>query len=151
MPKATKFDPQRWHICTLSKSGFHNWELCKKVGLWGIPTNGRNVRKPELQNGDGLIIYAATRGFIAFCEIVGEVRRPKDKLEAPWAGGVFRYGLILPFEVVMEFDQPISAVFSSQKLQGTSITTTQLRKGFSPINTEDGKYLLKTLSTKQKG
>jgi len=105
---------------------------------------------PELKHGDGLIVYAATRGIKAFCEVVGEVRRPKDKQEAPWAGGVFRYGFIFPFRVVMEFDQPISTRFSSQKLQGTSITTSQLRRGFSSINTEDGKYLLSTLSTKKK-
>lgn len=146
MPKQTNFKPLRWFICTLSKEGFHNWELCKEVGLWGVPTNGRNVAKPDLHKGDGLIVYAASRGFKAICKINGDARRPIDKQEAPWAGGVFRYGLVIPFAVVEEFEEPIAAQFPNQRLNGTSITTTQLRRGFSSITAEDGKAVLKLVA-----
>lgn len=111
-----------------------------------MPTNGRNVGKPDLHNGDGLVVYAASRGLKAICKITGDSRRPIDKQEAPWAGGVFRYGLVIPFEVVEEFEEPVATQFSNQRLIGTSITTTQLRKGFSAINAEDGLFILSLLS-----
>ena len=138
----------RWFICTLSKEGFHNWELCKEVGLWGVPTNGKKIAKPDLTQGDGLFVYAASRGIKAICEIIGEARMPRGKDEAPWAGGIFRYGLVFPIKVIKEFEEAISGSFFDQKLEGTSISTSQLRRGFAPVTAKDGQNLFKLLSDK---
>jgi len=150
MPKSESFSPQQWFICTLSKEGFHNWELCKQVELWGIPTNGRKKSLPDCKSGDGLLVYAASRGLKAICQIVGTPRIPLGKSEAPWAGGIFRFGLIVPFKLVIELREPIEFPFNDQKLQGTSISTTQLRKGFSRVSLVDGKFLSDKVSKVQK-
>lgn len=146
MPKSESFAPQQWFICTLSKEGFHNWELCKQVELWGIPTNGRKKSLPDCKPGDGLLVYAASRGLKAICQIVGTPRTPVGKSEAPWAGGIYRFGLIVPFQLMIELKDPMAFPFIDQRLLGTSISTTQLRSGFSRVSLVDGKFLYGKLS-----
>ena len=67
--------------------------------MWGIPSNGRNISVAPPGVGDTLIVYHAGSGLIAACETTGEWRTPKSKEEAPWAGGIFRYGKFLSNQI----------------------------------------------------
>jgi hypothetical protein len=136
-----------WFICTISKESFKNWEICKEISAWGITASGH--RKPKLdrvKKGDHLIIYAATKGFIATAIVTGPMSRPTSKEEAPWAGGVYRYGAIVPFKILVELDEPMKVPFHKMIIEGTEIHTGRLQKGFAMITGKDGNYLLNKIS-----
>jgi hypothetical protein len=133
---------KNWYICTVARTGIHNWEICKEAKMWGIPSNGRNISVAPPSVGDTLIVYHAGSGLIAACETTGEWRTPRSKEEAPWAGGIFRYGKIIPFKLTAQLESPAKISFESNKMSGTSISLVVLRRGFGIISEKDGKTLL---------
>lgn len=140
-----------WFICTLSKESFKNWEICKEISAWGIA--GTGDRKPNLdrvQTGDHLIIYAASRGLVATAICSGSMKRPQNKADAPWAGGIYRYGAIVPFTILTELAEPLKIPFKNMMFEGTSIHSSRLQKGFSMISTVDGMYLMSQIDKAKK-
>lgn len=101
----------------------------------------------QATKGDYLIFYLATKGFFAVAEVKGPMRRPISKDDAPWAGGLYRYGVIIPFEILIELETPLKKTFSSMRVEGTSITASTLRRGFAPISSQDGRNLYNELVT----
>jgi hypothetical protein len=130
-----------WFICTIAKESAHNWEICKSVSSWGIPTSGRKLSMDQAKKGDYLLIYLASKGFIGIASITGPMKRPTDRAEAPWAGGIYRYGIVIPFELEMEMEEPLKKLFVDMKIAGTSITATALRRGFTRVSNADGETL----------
>lgn len=131
-----------WFICTISKESFKNWEICKEILAWGIAGSGD--RKPKLdrvKKKDHLIIYAAGKGFISTAIVTGPMKRPASREEAPWAGGIYRYGAIIPFKILIELSSPLKIPFTKMFFDGTTIHTSRLQKGFSMISGEDGNFL----------
>lgn len=131
-----------WFICTISKEGFKNWEICKEISAWGIAASGQ--RRPKLDRvnkGDHLIFYAASRGFISTAIVTGPMKRPTTKEEAPWAGGVYRYGAIVPFKILIELTDPLKIPLTKMVFDGTQIHTSRLQKGFSMISGVDGNFI----------
>lgn len=134
-----------FHICTISREGKHNWEICKANGIWGIPSNGRKIGFQSPSTGDVLIFYQAGSGLIGFGRVSGSWITPNSKQEAPWAGGIFRYGKVVPFILERELETPIKVLFSSNKISGTGINLTMLRRGYAQISETDGEVLLKLI------
>jgi len=131
-----------WFICTISKEGFKNWEICKEISAWGIAASGE--RKPRLDRvvkGDHLIIYAAGKGFLSTAIVTSPMRRPLSHEEAPWPGGVYRYGAIVPFKILIETKNPLKISLTKMVFDGTEIHTSRLQKGFSMISGHDGNFL----------
>lgn len=127
-----------WFVCTVSKDTPHNWDLAKEASVWGIPTNGRKVNMGQTQKGDYLLFYMASKGFFALAETTGPMKMPSSKEEAPWAGGIYRYGAIIPMKVLFELDAPMKKAFVDNKIEGTSIAANVLRRGFAQISNQDG-------------
>ena len=73
------------------------------------------------------------------------MKQPASKEEAPWAGGIYRYGAIMPFKIKIELDSPIVKPFVDNKIVGTSISTTALRKGFVRISSSDAQIIYSEL------
>ena len=144
-PKSTN-----WFICTISEGGIHNWDLCKGVSLWGIPSNGRNLNMTQVEAGDGLLLYWAGKGLIGYALTTGVMKRPQSKDEAPWAGGTFRFGIVVPFELILEVTEPMPLKFVGGTAVGTGLKVTSLRRGFSRIESKDGLFLLKELKASVK-
>ncbi len=138
MKASTKASSSNWFICTISKATSHNWQICKDHKIWGIPTNGRKYNRAQAGKGDYLIFYLASVGFIGIGQVTGPMTIPTSKEQAPWAGGIYRYGVILPFKLLKEVKEPINVKFQANKVIGTSVSTTLLRRGFSQISTLDG-------------
>ena len=134
-----------WFICTISAGGLHNWNLCKEVSLWGIPSNGRNLNMNQIEPGDGLLFYWATQGLIAHGIATSPMKRPLSKDEAPWAGGVFRFGIVIPFELKAEAKNALPIKFEAGVAVGTNVKVTSLRRGFAKIEPSDGQFLLANL------
>jgi hypothetical protein len=130
-----------WFICTLSRESFKNWEICKDVSAWGIASGEKKPKLDRAKVGDHLIIYAAGKGFIAVGLVTGEMKRPQSKEEAPWSGGIYRYGALVPFRVLLELKEPLQIPFTKMVFNGTSIHTSRLQKGFSMISGEDGNFI----------
>ena len=136
-----EMDDKAWFICTIAREGLHNWDICKSNKIWGIPSNGRNITMEPPKIGDILIIYHAGHGLRSVGEVTGSWKSPSSKDEAPWAGGIFRYGKVFPFKVLKEVDLPIKLTFESNKITGTDINLTILRRGFGLVSKKDGKKL----------
>lgn len=96
--------------------------------------------------GDHLLFYMASKGFFAAASITGPMKKPSTKDEAPWAGGIYRYGVIIPFKLQLELIAPLRKPFSSMKIAGTSISATTLRRGFAPISNADGELIFGELN-----
>lgn len=135
-----------WFICTISKEGFKNWEICKSVSAWGILRSGnRWPNLHQIKRGDHLIIYAASKGFIATAIVTGPMKRPSSSSDIPWNGGIYKYGGLVPFKIIAELKIPIKATFTKMTVDGTKIHTSRLQKGFSTISGTDGNYLYREI------
>lgn len=141
---------KRWHVCTVSSDGKHNWEICKEISAWGLATNGRKISFDAASEGDNLLIYQATAGFIAYCVTSSGLVKPTDRTQTPWAGGLFRYGAILPFKLKIDMRTPLTVKFSNLRIADTQISVASLRRGFSQINVEDGTKILEMMKMQQK-
>ena len=138
MAKVITPKDENWFICTLGKSTSHNWDICKEHKIWGIPTNGRNYNLSKAKKGDNLLFYLASVGFLGLGKVTGPMRIPSSREEAPWAGGIYRYGVIVPFKLVTETDSPLKVNFVTNKIADTGVSTTLLRRGFAQVSTIDG-------------
>ena len=150
MTSMPKTKDANWFICTLAKSTSHNWDICKEHKIWGIPTNGRKYNLLQAKTGDLLLFYLASVGFLGFGQVTGAMRIPSSKQEAPWAGGIFRYGVILPFNLLREVETPSKVNFVDNKIYGTGVSTTLLRRGFAQVSTQDGLKIQESFILKKK-
>jgi len=116
-----------WFICTISEGGIHNWDLCKGVSLWGIPSNGRNLNMSQVEPGDGLLFYWAGKGLIGHALTTGVMKRPQSKDEAPWAGEIntetnpFEAGLGFALSLKKENFHGKAAVISAKENQSRKL------------------------------
>ncbi len=132
-------------ICTVASSGLHNWEICKSIESWGIATNGMKVNLPDVNKEDILFIYRASKGLIATARVKDKITIPRSREETPWAGGMYRYGALVPFRIEREYEEAIPVKFENMRIAGTKISVTSLRRGFSRVEPADSKILLELI------
>ena len=104
----------------------------------------------QVEPGDGLLFYWASKGLIGQARATSAMKRPLTKEEAPWAGGVFRYGIVIPFSLELELQNPMPFNFKDGIVVGTKLNAACLRRGFSRIDSDDGKFFFSALKLKQK-
>ena len=139
-----------WFICTVSRESFKNWDICKEISAWGILSGGRTVNLDSVKKGDYLVVFAAKRGFISVAKVTGPMKRPTVREEVPWAGGLYRYGALVPFKIIVELDDPLKVPITKMVFDGTTIHTSRLQKGFSMISPNDGKFLYDAMQATKK-
>lgn len=122
-----------WFIGAIAKESAHNWDLCKDIKLFGISTGGRKVGASNIKKGDKLLIWLGGSGFIGIADITGNPRNPISREEAPWGGGLHRFGLVFPIKVVYEPKAPVWLGFKDGKQEKTGMPQFTLRKGFGSI------------------
>lgn len=91
--------------------------------------------------GDRLFIWKSRVGYIAEAVITGPGRIPTSRAEAPWPGGVSRFGLVVPIDVVCEISEGIRIRFVNDRQEITGISTNALRFGLAPIMDEAADYI----------
>ena len=139
-----------WFICTVARESFKNWDICKEISAWGILSGGRSVNLELVKKGDFLLVFAATRGFISVAQVTGPIKCPMTREEVPWAGGLYRYGALVPFKIIIELDDPLKVSITKMVFDGTAIHTSRLQKGFSMISPDDGKFLYDSMQKSKK-
>lgn len=127
-----------WHVAAISKNSIGNWDLCKEVGLFGISTSGRQHSVGHVAPGDKLVVWISTVGWVACAEILEKPRKPTGKEETPWAGSIYRYGLVLPIKVIFEPKHPVWLKFVDFKQEKTGLSQFSIRRGFSAISDKVG-------------
>lgn len=100
------------------------------------------------RRNDYLIIYQAGRGISAFCVVNETPRIPKNKEEAPWAGGIYKYGLIIPFKLECEIEESIPLKFEKGRPINLEFSLNIMRKGFGLLSNTDGEKLAKLANFK---
>lgn len=129
----------RWHLCTIGQAAPANWDLCKQVGLYGIP--GSRFGRPRAETGDHLLVWQGGAGYIAEAAVTGPARIPNSKKEAPWPGGIYRFEYVIPIEVVLEVKSPLKFPFVGNEQSGTSFPKGKFQRSFAPIDDEAAMYV----------
>jgi hypothetical protein len=125
-----------WFICNISPKEPGNWDLCKQVGLWGVP-GGRGLgaaRRPK--QGDHFLFWLGGRGYVGYGLVTGEPRTPHDRAEAPWPGGKYRFSLVIPFKLQLEADKPYRLAFVNGRQEVTGLSSASLQLGLARIPDE---------------
>lgn len=135
-------DPVNHFVCSISRLTRGNWDLCKEAGAYGL----RGQRKrPTVSPGDSLFLYIGGEGFKAYMTATGVPRIPKDNSEAPWEGGTYEYGLILPFEIQVEVKRPLCLPFNGQRQEATGVSKALLQQSFGAVSDEGAGVIIKAL------
>lgn len=135
----------QWHVAGIAKQSVHNWQLCKDVGVFGISTDGRKHRLDRVSKSDKIAIWQAGQGWIAIVEATENSRPPIDKSETPWGGGIARFGLVVPFKILIESKSPIELRFIDYKQEKTGMSVFVLRKGFCSVPSDIGEKIEKVM------
>lgn len=122
-----------WYLCTIASTSKINWELCKKSKTWGINTKGQYSSKDKARKDDQLLFWLGGKGFVGFATVSEHMRAPKDIDEVPWMGGPERYGLVIPFTQLIEFEKPRMLKFLNRKQEKTGIDQSMFQRGYMPI------------------
>lgn len=120
-----------WFVCTIAKSSPGNWDLCKQASAYGVP--GRRGR-PRVQAEDRLLVWLAGRGYVAEAVVTGPAKVPHTTAEAPWPGGIYRFGYIVPMQVVAEVREPINFPFVNGIQPDTGVSTSQLQRSLALVS-----------------
>lgn len=142
-----------WYLCTIGKASPGNWELCKQVGLYGIPGGhinrpGGRIGRPHVEVGDRLLVWQGGAGYIAEAQVTGPARIPRDKQEAPWPGGIYRFAYVVPIEVVLEVKSPLNLSFIGNQQSGTGFATGTFQRSFVAIPDKAATYVSNALREK---
>lgn len=133
------------YLAVLSEAHRDNWEVCKRLGLWGTSHSG--VAASHVQrvgSGDRLFVWAAGQsgGLIACAWITGTARPVRSTSDVPWPEPE-RYGFTFPVELVAELDDPFSDEFGEGR--GGNRTSNhlglkgwQLQSGFAALDETQG-------------
>lgn len=121
-----------WWLATVSKHHPRNWELCKDAGLFGY---SRGLAKCE--EGDHLLVWHGGRGYMAYGVITGAPFVPRNRAEAPWPGGLYRFTSVVPFKVQLELPTGgIYLKFRDNVQELTGFNTAKLQHSLSAIPDE---------------
>jgi hypothetical protein len=136
-----------WYVCTIGRQSPGNWDLCKQVGLYGIPS-GR-ARPPRVEVGDRLLVWQGGRGYIAEAMITGPMRVPISRAEAPWPGGTYRFGYVVPIQVTFETRSPLKLPFNGDKQSVTGFSKNLFRRSFSLVPDQAATHVSSKLREEQ--
>jgi hypothetical protein len=120
-----------WFVCVIGKSRLGNWDLCKKVGAYGVSL-GRG--RPNIKEEDRVLIWLGGRGYVAEAVVTGPPTIPHTQEEVPWPGGLRCFAYVLPINVVAEVREPIYFPFVGRVQPETGVKTAQLQRGVSLIS-----------------
>jgi len=131
-----------WWLGTISKQSPGNWSLCKEVGLFGIPGERSRI---SAQPGDRLLVWMGGKGYIAEARVIGDVRIPANRSEAPWGGGTMRFSRVVPIEVVTEVRTPVRFPFEGQVQTGTGFNKNMFLHSFVSVTDAAADVVVKAL------
>ena len=119
-----------WFVCAIGSSNPGNWNLCKKVGAYGVSLG---IGRPSIREKDRILIWLGGRGYVAEAVATGPPTKPHTKEEVPWPGGLYRFAYVVPINVVAEVREPIYFPFVDRVQPETGVKTAHLQRGISLI------------------
>ena len=130
------------YVCTIGKASPRNWPLCREIGLYGIPGHSR---KPAARKGDRMFVWMGGRGYIAEAVISEDPRPPTSRAEAPWPGGVYSFGWVIAFDLLLEVEKPVWFPFVGPNQQHTGVSKSGLQRGLARLGTEGAEIIAAAL------
>lgn len=121
------------YVCTISRNTPTNWAKCRSVGLYGVP--GHN-RPPGVKKGDRIFVWMGGKGYIAEAVVTEDPRVPKSRQEAPWPGGLYSYGWVVPIDIILEVKEGVSFPFVGQRQERTGVTKSGLQRSLTLVSEE---------------
>ncbi len=134
-----------WYLCTISSRSKENWHYCKKSSTWGIQTLGEYASKDRARKNDNLLFWIGGVGYVGVAKVKRDTRVPSSDDEVPWAGGKQRFGLIIPFNNLNEFENPLLFRFENRIQDKTGLDQSYFQRGYMPINDSVANVVMKFL------
>lgn len=119
-----------WFVCAIEKSNPGNWDLCKRIGAFGVSFG---LGRPSIKEEDRILIWISSRGYVAEAVVTGPPTKPHTEEEVPWPGGLRRYGYLVPINVVAEVREPLYFPFVARVQPETGVKTAHLQRGIALI------------------
>jgi hypothetical protein len=126
----------------VSRKTKKNWDLCKEVNLWGISRLGKDRR---IEPGDHLLFWVGGTGYVGYGTITEPPRPPNGREEAPWPGGKYHYGTVIPFRLVLEVADPYRLPFVAGVQESTGWTSARFQRGFASIDESTAQKVTRVL------
>lgn len=95
-----------------------------------------NRRPPNLRGGDSLFVWIGGKGYIAELVASEDPRPPRDRAEAPWPGGQYTFGLIVPFRLILEVKEPVNLRFDGHYQTLTGVSKSSLQRSVAQISSD---------------
>lgn len=130
------------YVYTILGKSPRNCELCRETGMYGIP--GHN-RKQSARKGERIVIWMGGNGYIAEVEIAADPRIPQSRDEAPWPGGLYTYGWVIPFKIALEVKNGVTFPFVGQQQQRTGVSKAGLQRSLALVSAEGAKVITDVL------
>lgn len=134
-----------WRLCTISRESAGNWLLCKEYGLWGLARTPYKIDPDRARQGDGLLFWQSGAGFLGHGIVTGKMYAPLSHEEIPWPGGMYRWGMLVPMQVVYECPSPVHVRFINSKMERTGIAPFALRRGFVSVSDQAAREALEIM------
>lgn len=115
------------YLCSVSRTNPKNWQLARDVGMWGLTAKSRE-RQRSVQPGDRLVFWVGGRGYVGEGLVVEPPRAPRNKVEAPWPGGLYTFPVVVPMVVTRELRTPLLLEFVGDKQRQTNLSKAVFRR-----------------------
>ena len=122
-----------WYLCTIAAGSKRNWDLCKISKTWGVNTNSEYVSKDRARKDDNLLFWLGGKGYLGYAKVTEDMRPPISREETPWVGGQQIYGLVIPLELLVEFEVPRKLRFTNRIQDKTGLEQSMFQRGYMPI------------------
>lgn len=87
----------------------------------------------NLRKGDHLLFWLTKKGYLGFGTVIDDPRAPNGREEAPWLGGVERFGTVVPFKLDFETPNPLFLKFGKEGQEITGVKPFTLQSGLALI------------------
>lgn len=118
-----------YFVAVISKEHLENYEICKRLGLWGMVRQFPAAKK--VQSGDKILFYLSDIGFKAEAEALESIHGLTGDDWSPYDLRNFKWGFRIEF--VTEFSRPHLYNFSRNINKEIGIKPGQLRFSFFSI------------------
>jgi hypothetical protein len=88
------------YVCIISPKSRANYELCRKLGLWGFTKQAQSFGN-AVRAGDFLWFYVGAKGFLSLARAQAAAERFPEGEMSPWKDGR-EYALRLPMRYCQE-------------------------------------------------
>jgi hypothetical protein len=136
----------RYFACVISKKYRENWEICKKIGSFGLPSRLKVLS--EIRPGDKLLTYFGGSGFGAISTITSLVIEiDESSIDEMLGAHTWAHGTAYPYRFSFSIDHEYE--FAVPYGGVPSLPAAKLQNGLLRLDESQYRYIMDTLENGQ--